>query len=120
MQDTSQLGCFAMCPDMLFHAFLVDAFKELHSKGWTILCSQFGSRRCCSLRAAASREKFTAIFNGEAEGQEHRRFHARGDSWAPSVERDIEKVRSCYANASTICNSVFMVIVSCSALCRLT
>ena len=50
-------------------------------------------QRCRQLHAAASREGFTeSIFNGEEYGEKPKRFHARGDSWAPVAERDLTKV----------------------------
>jgi hypothetical protein len=63
-------------------------FNELHSQGWTLIKKGVSLRRCNALHRAVKRETYSPIFNGEASGEEQHRFAARGESWAPSVERD--------------------------------
>lgn len=51
--------------------------------------------RCKQLLGAVAREDFTAnapVFNGEARGEPPTRFHARGESWGPSVDRELTSV----------------------------
>ena len=70
-----------------------EAFTKLHDQGYAVLHKAFGLHRCRQLLKAVAREDYSggAIFNGEAVGAEPRRFHARGESWAPSVERELER-----------------------------
>ena len=48
-------------------------------------------QRCNRLRSVVQREDYSPIFNGESASEERHRFFARGELWAPSVERDLEQ-----------------------------
>lgn len=67
-------------------------FLELHSVGYVKLPKEFSATRCRQLFGAAAREDYTGkeIFNGEAAGEQHRRFQSRSESWANAAERDME------------------------------
>jgi len=62
------------------------------------LVNQVAPRRCRQILAAVAREDYSGVarvvFNGQTHGAEPQRFHARGESWAPSVERDLDAVRA--------------------------
>jgi len=69
------------------------ATLELQHRGYVLLKKVLTGARCRVLRSAAARENYSPshdsgpIFNGTSAGQ---RFHARGESWAPGAERDLE------------------------------
>ena len=75
------------------------AALELQQQGYVVLKNELTKGRCRALLSAAQRESYALsqssgpIFNGSSKGK---RYHARGESWAPGAERDLEKARFGY------------------------